>query len=239
MEVVRDHADNCIIVCSIENFDPMGDSHRGLHHRGPGPDPDRQGIPDHARRLAQGAARDRGGYRRLQRPVRHQPGGRAHDHHRDEPARLPLLGPGVEGHRLSHRQGRGQAGGGLYARRADATTSPAGPPRPPSSRPSTTWSPRSRASPSRSSPRPIARLTTQMKSVGEVMAIGRTFQESLQKALRGSGDGPLRARRDRRSQPSGGAQDHPARAAPGRGRAHLLSWRTPSVPAWPARRSRP
>ena len=30
-----------------------------------------------------------------------------------------------------------------------------------------------------------ARLTTQMKSVGEVMAIGRTFQESLQKAIRG------------------------------------------------------
>jgi carbamoyl-phosphate synthase large subunit len=29
------------------------------------------------------------------------------------------------------------------------------------------------------------RLTTQMKSVGETMAIGRTFQESLQKALRG------------------------------------------------------
>jgi carbamoyl-phosphate synthase large subunit len=29
------------------------------------------------------------------------------------------------------------------------------------------------------------RLTTQMKSVGEVMAIGRTFQEALQKALRG------------------------------------------------------
>ena len=28
-------------------------------------------------------------------------------------------------------------------------------------------------------------LTTQMKSVGEVMAIGRTFQESFQKALRG------------------------------------------------------
>ena len=34
-------------------------------------------------------------------------------------------------------------------------------------------------------PRADARLTTQMKSVGEVMAIGRTFQESLQKALRG------------------------------------------------------
>jgi carbamoyl-phosphate synthase large subunit len=43
-----------------------------------------------------------------------------------------------------------------------------------------------------------ARLTTQMKSVGEVMAIGRTFQESLQKALRGletgrSGFDPLLA----------------------------------------------
>ena len=34
-------------------------------------------------------------------------------------------------------------------------------------------------------PQANSRLTTQMKSVGEVMAIGRTFQESLQKALRG------------------------------------------------------
>ena len=34
-------------------------------------------------------------------------------------------------------------------------------------------------------PQTEARLTTQMKSVGEVMAIGRSFQESLQKALRG------------------------------------------------------
>lgn len=34
-------------------------------------------------------------------------------------------------------------------------------------------------------PQADARLTTQMKSVGEVMAIGRTFQESLQKAIRG------------------------------------------------------
>ena len=34
-------------------------------------------------------------------------------------------------------------------------------------------------------PQADSRLTTQMKSVGEVMAIGATFQESLQKALRG------------------------------------------------------
>ena len=38
-------------------------------------------------------------------------------------------------------------------------------------------------------------LTTSMKSVGEVMAIGRTFAESLQKALRGLETGPHRARR--------------------------------------------
>jgi len=34
-------------------------------------------------------------------------------------------------------------------------------------------------------PGPTETLTTQMKSVGEAMAIGRTFKESLQKALRG------------------------------------------------------
>ncbi len=50
---------------------------------------------------------------------------------------------------------------------------------------STTWSPRCRVSPSRNSRAANSRLTTQMKSVGEVMAIGRSFQESLQKALRG------------------------------------------------------
>src|SRR5690606_24455183 len=34
-------------------------------------------------------------------------------------------------------------------------------------------------------PQADSRLTTQMKSVGEVMAMGRTFRESVQKALRG------------------------------------------------------
>jgi carbamoyl-phosphate synthase large subunit len=80
------------------------------------------------------------------------------------------------------------------------TTSPAAPRRPRSSRPSTTWSPRCRASPSRSS-RCRCPLTTQMKSVGEVMAIGRTFQEALQKALRGleTGSGLRIASTGRRS----------------------------------------
>ena len=49
MEVVRDKADNCIIVCSIENIDPMGVHTGDLHHRRPGADADRQGIPVDAR----------------------------------------------------------------------------------------------------------------------------------------------------------------------------------------------
>ena len=73
MEVVRDKADNCIIVCSIENIDPMGVHTGDSHHRRPGPDPDRQGIPVDARGLDRGAARDRRRDRRLQRPVRGQP----------------------------------------------------------------------------------------------------------------------------------------------------------------------
>jgi len=45
VEVVRDRLDNCIIICSIENLDPMG-IHTGdsIHHRA-GADLDRQGIP--------------------------------------------------------------------------------------------------------------------------------------------------------------------------------------------------
>ena len=44
MEVVRDSADNCIIVCSIENIDADGRAYRGFRHGGPGADADRQGI---------------------------------------------------------------------------------------------------------------------------------------------------------------------------------------------------
>ena len=95
------------------------------------------------------------------------------------------LGAGVEGHRLPDRQGRGQARGRLHARRAAATTSPAARRRRRSSRRSTTSSPRCPRFAFEKFPQADDRLTTQMKSVGEVMAIGRTFQESLQKALRG------------------------------------------------------
>ena len=115
MEVVRDKDDNCIIICSIENIDPMGVHTGDSHHRGAGADADRQGISDHAQRLDRGVARDRRRDRRLERAVRGQSRRRPHGHHRDEPARVALLRARIEGHRLSHRQGRGQARGRLHA----------------------------------------------------------------------------------------------------------------------------
>ena len=117
MEVVRDKKDNCIIICSIENLDPMGIHTGDFDHHRAGADAHRQGIPDHARRLARGAARDRRRDRRLERAVRGEPGRRPADRHRDEPARVALLGARLEGHRLPDRQGRGQARGRLHARR--------------------------------------------------------------------------------------------------------------------------
>ena len=131
-----------------------GRAHRRFDHHRAGADADRQGIPDHARRLDRGAARDRRRDRRLERAVRDQSGRRAHDRDRDEPARVALLRAGLQGDRLSDRQGRRQARGRLHCSTRSPTTSPAARRRPRSSRRSTTSSPRSRASPSRSSPAP-------------------------------------------------------------------------------------
>ena len=184
MEVVRDKADNCIIVCSIENIDPMGVHTGDSITVAPALTLTDKEYQRMRVGLDRGAARDRRRDRRLQRAVRGQSRRRAHGGDRDEPAGVALLGAGVQGHRLSDRQGRRAAGGRLHARRADERHHRRDA-RPRSSRPSTMWSPRSRASPSRSIPGAEPYLTTSMKSVGEVMAIGRTFAESLQKALRG------------------------------------------------------
>ena len=182
MEVVRDKADNCIIVCSIENLDPMG-AHRRLHHGGAGADADGQGIPDHAQRVDRRAARDRRGHGRLERAVRGQPEERPHDRHRDEPARVAFVGAGLQGHRLPHRQGRRAPGRRLTL--DELKNEITGGATPASFEPSidyvVTKVPRFAFE---KFPTADARLTTQMKSVGEVMAIGRTFQESFQ-ALRG------------------------------------------------------
>ncbi len=96
---------------------PDGRAHRRLDHRRACSDAHRPRVPDHARRLDRDPARDRRRDRRLQRAVRGEPGQRPHDRHRDEPARLALLGARLQGDRLPDREDRREARGGLHARR--------------------------------------------------------------------------------------------------------------------------
>ena len=96
---------------------PDGRPHRRLDHGGAGADADRRRVPGHAGRGVRlhppGRRRDR----RVERPVRPRPDQRRDGHHRDEPAGQPVVGPGVEGHRVPDRQDRGQARRRLHARR--------------------------------------------------------------------------------------------------------------------------
>ena len=116
LEVVRDSADNVVIICSIENIDAMGVHTGDSITVAPGPDPVRPRIPGAPGRLHCHHARDRGRYRRVQRPVRHQPGKRRGDHRRDEPPGFQKLGPGIEGHGIPHRKDCRKACRWLHAR---------------------------------------------------------------------------------------------------------------------------
>jgi carbamoyl-phosphate synthase large subunit len=100
LEVVRDGADNVIIVCAIENFDPMG-VHTG------------DSIT-----VAPAQQGDRCGGGRMQHPVHREPRGWGGSGGRDEPPGVPLLGSGLQSHGLSHRQGGSETGSGLSPGRA-------------------------------------------------------------------------------------------------------------------------
>ena len=118
LEVMRDRADNCVIVCSIENVDPMGVHTGDSITVAPGPDAHRRRVPAHARRRVRVHPPRRRRDRRLERAVRaSNPDERRHGHHRDEPAGQPLVGAGVEGHRVPDRQDRRPARRRLHARR--------------------------------------------------------------------------------------------------------------------------
>jgi carbamoyl-phosphate synthase large subunit len=182
MEVMRDKADNCVIICSIENLDPMG-----VHTGDSITVAPIQTLTDREYQIMRDFSfavhpRDRRGDRRIEHPVRRASRHGPHDRHRDEPARQPQLRARVEGHRLPHREDRREARRRLHARRAEkrhhAHT-------PASFEPTidyvVTKIPRFTFE---KFPGANETLTTQMKSVGEAMAIGRTFKESLQKALR-------------------------------------------------------
>ena len=117
MEVMRDKDDNCVIICSIENFDPMGVHTGDSITVAPAQTLDRQGIPADARRLDRRDAGDRRRDGRVEHPIRHRPQDRPDGGDRDEPAGEPLQRLGLEGHGFSHRQDRRQAGRGLPAAR--------------------------------------------------------------------------------------------------------------------------
>ena len=94
---------------------PDGRPHRRLGHGRAGPDAHRPPLPGAARPGDPGDPRGRRRDRRLQHPVRGRPGERRDRRDRDEPARLALLGAGLEGDRLPDRQDGGEARGRLRA----------------------------------------------------------------------------------------------------------------------------
>ena len=151
LEVMRDRNDNVVIVCSIENIDPMG-----VHTGDSVTVAPQQTLTDRLYQQLRDQAiavhpRGRRRDRRLQRPVRGQPGDRGDPRHRDEPARVAVVGAGVEGDGLPDRQDRRAAGRRLRAggdpQRHHAADAGAR-----SSRRSTTSSSSGRGSRSRSSP---------------------------------------------------------------------------------------
>ena len=230
---MRDRNDNVVIVCSIENVDPMGVHTGDSVTVAPAADAHRPPLPAAARPGDRRHPRRRRRDRRLERAVRGQPGDRGDPRHRDEPARVALLGAGVEGDGLPDREDRRPARGRLRAR-GDPQRHHAGSRRRASSRRSTTSSSSGRGSRSRSSPASDPELTTHMKSVGEAMAIGRTFQQAFAKAMRSP-----RARQRRRPSPRSTATrcstalerpaadryDAPARGVPARARRSRRSTR--------------
>ena len=114
LELMRDGKDNAVVVCSIENVDPMGVHTGDSMTVAPAmtlTDREYQRMRD----LGPGhPARGRGRHRRLQHPVRDQPGERPDHRHRDEPAGLPVERVGLQGDRLPDREDRGQAGHRLH-----------------------------------------------------------------------------------------------------------------------------
>ena len=118
MEVVRDKKDNCIIICSIENLDPMGIHTGDSHHH-------RAGADARPTRNTRSCAtpRSRCCARSASRPAARTCSSRSIP--KDGRLIVIEMNPrvsrssalGLEGDRLPDRQGRGQARGRLHARR--------------------------------------------------------------------------------------------------------------------------
>ena len=117
LEVMRDRADNVVIICSIENIDPMGVHTGDSVTVAPAltlTDAQYQELRDAAKAIIRKIGVETGGSN-VQFAV--DPGDGRGRRHRDEPARLAQLGAGQQGDRLPDRQDRRPARRRLHARR--------------------------------------------------------------------------------------------------------------------------
>ena len=184
MEVVRDHKDNCIIICSIENLDPMG-----VHTGDSITVAPAQTLTDKEYQIMRNASLavlreigvDTGGSN-VQFSIHPETGRMIIIEMNPRVSRSSALASKATGFPIAKVAAKLAVGYTLDELDNDIT----GGATPASFEPSidyvVTKVPRFTFE---KFPMADDRLSTQMKSVGEVMAIGRTFQESLQKALRG------------------------------------------------------
>ena len=184
MEVVRDNKDNCIIICSIENFDPMG-----IHTGDSITVAPAQTLTDKEYQIMRNASLmvlreigvDTGGSN-VQFAVNPDNGRLTIIEMNPRVSRSSALASKATGFPIAKVAAKLAVGYTLDELDNDIT----GGKTPASFEPSidyvVTKIPRFAFE---KFPQADDRLTTQMKSVGEVMAMGSTFQESLQKALRG------------------------------------------------------
>jgi carbamoyl-phosphate synthase large subunit len=184
MEVVRDRKDNCIIICSIENLDPMGVHTGDSITVAPAQtltDKEYQRMRDASIAVLRKIGVETGGSN-VQFAVNPQDGRLLVIEMNPRVSRSSALASKATGFPIAKIAAKLAIGYTLDELRNDIT----GGATPASFEPSidyvVTKIPRFTFE---KFPAANDRLTTQMKSVGEVMAIGRTFQESLQKALRG------------------------------------------------------
>ena len=184
MEVVRDRKDNCIIICSIENLDPMG-----VHTGDSITVAPAQTLTDREYQIMRNASidvlREIGvdtGGSNVQFAINPKDGAMVVIEMNPRVSRSSALASKATGFPIAKVAAKLAVGFTLDELKNDIT----GGATPASFEPSidyvVTKVPRFAFE---KFPQANDRLTTQMKSVGEVMAIGRSFQESMQKALRG------------------------------------------------------
>ena len=184
MEVVRDRNDNCIIVCSIENVDPMGVHTGDSITVAPAQtltDKEYQIMRDAAIACLREIGVDTGGSN-VQFALNPRDGRMLIIEMNPRVSRSSALASKATGFPIAKVAAKLAVGYTLDELKNEIT----GGATPASFEPTidyvVTKVPRFAFE---KFPQADDRLTTQMKSVGEVMAIGRTFQESFQKALRG------------------------------------------------------